>query len=307
MKNSILLLISTLLVSSCGAFLQRKGLKNYKPINNIADTPLNKYQYDFFYLAALCEQTFPNIDSIFNRNEREELKAEIYQRLGEGKTNDLTFLIQCKRYAAKFQNQHTNIRLKIKMPDIFPYVVFVSNNRWFLLNVERTVDSTHIGHEIVAVNDEPTHHLITKLKTIVAAENEIALLHQIKWTQLYNKPDILFELGAITQRDSLKLTFDDGKSVVLHRRVMGQFKLYRVKAKPNILAKYSSMPYSYHLDSTYAYLQFNACFDKIAMLEGINDYVKPIIRPMARGYLRFQFSRKRTTKRMIGMYNTDYL
>jgi hypothetical protein len=173
------------------------------------------------------------------------------------------------------------------MSDAFPYVMFVSNNKWFLLNVERTVDSTHIGHEIVAVNDQPIDHLMAKLKTIVAAENEIARLHQIVGTQLYNKPDILFELGAITQRDSLKLTFDDGKSVVLHRRVMGQFKLYSVKAKPNTLTKYSNATYSYQLDSASAYLQFNACFDKTALLEGINSYLKPMIRPMARRAVKF--------------------
>ena len=92
MKNYILLLVSTLLLSSCGAFLQRRGLKNFRPISNTANASLNKYQYDFYYLTALCEQTFPNIDSVFNKNEREEFKAEIYQKLGESNPNDLAFL-----------------------------------------------------------------------------------------------------------------------------------------------------------------------------------------------------------------------
>ena len=306
MKKSLIFILSTIILSSCGVFIQKQGLKNYKPSIDFIGNDLNKYQYDFEYLANLCEQTFPVIDSVFSREEREALRKQISERLGKPDTDNLIFLIQSRRYLAKFNNQHTNFYVDVKLKHHFPFVMHHAVGKWHLLNIDKGVDSTFIGQEVIAINGLPTAAVMNQLKSMVTAENDIAKINHVTFRQLYNKPDIMLELGIQPQADSIHLSFENGKTVVLNKQTAQQTNYYNIAGKPNPVSAYTNKTYSYQLEKDYAYLQFNACMDKVAMLEGIDSYVKPIIRPIARGYLKHQFGRKTPSKSLAGYYNPEY-
>lgn len=311
MIRNLIVICTILIFTSCGALLQKQGMKSYKPNVDLANKKLNKYQYDFDYLATLCESTFPNIDSIFAGEDRLKLKQEIIQKLGNPNTTDFIFLIQSRIYLSKFHNQHTSINLDTQINSIFPFVLFASNSKWFLLNVDKNVtDSTNIGKQVIAINNKPIEDIIKQLTVISSGENDIGNIYYIANRQLYNKPDVLFELGIIQQKDSIKLTFENNKTVTLNSFPQNEVnkKLYKIFAKPNQVTKYSNKTYSYNINKAqnFGYFQFNECFDKIAILEGLDDYVKPVLRPIAKVYLKKQFKKKNPTKLLADKYNPEY-
>lgn len=57
-------------------------------------------------------------------------------------------------------------------------------------------------------------------------------------------------------------------------------------------------------EQQFAYLQFNACFDKIAILDGLS-MVKPWIRPLVRTWLAVQFHRSTAFADLRGIYDPD--
>ena len=73
-KYLYIYLIICLIFISCGALLQKKGMKNFKSQTIIEDTNINDYQYDFIYLSNLLEEGFPNLDIIFPKLKRDSLK-----------------------------------------------------------------------------------------------------------------------------------------------------------------------------------------------------------------------------------------
>ncbi|HRG53574.1 MAG TPA: S41 family peptidase, partial [Bacteroidia bacterium] len=284
---------------------------NYKPTINLADKKLNKYQYDFEYLATLCEITFPNIDSIFVKEDRIKLRQEIIQKLSNPNTNNLIFLVQSRRYLSKFHSQHTNINLGSEINNIFPFILFPSDNKWFLWSIDKNVaDTATIGKQVIAVNDKPIEEIIEQLKLISFGENDIGNTHYIENYQLYNDPEILLELDIIQQKDSIKLTFDNQKTATLNSFTQrdGYKRLYKISLKPNPVTKYSNKSYSYNISKVenFGYIQFNECYDKVAILGGLDYYVKPIMRPIAKVFLKRQFQKKKPSKLLANMYNPEY-
>jgi hypothetical protein len=57
-------------------------------------------------------------------------------------------------------------------------------------------------------------------------------------------------------------------------------------------------------EQNFAYLQFNACFDKTAILDGLH-MVRPWVRPLVRAWLGIQFHRKKPFTVLKGIYDPD--
>ncbi|MFM8914267.1 MAG: ABC transporter permease, partial [Flammeovirgaceae bacterium] len=81
MNKILFLLLISLLFSSCGVFLQKTGLKNYTPKEKITQKGLNNYQYDFLYLTKLLEEGYPQLDSVFPKDKRQEQADQILSTL----------------------------------------------------------------------------------------------------------------------------------------------------------------------------------------------------------------------------------
>jgi len=103
----ILLTSLGIVITSCGAFLQQNGIKNYVHKKNIKTKEYNDYQYDFEYLTQILEIGFPNIDSVFPEKERVKLKQKIINSLANKNLQYKDFLLQSKKYLSQFNNEHT--------------------------------------------------------------------------------------------------------------------------------------------------------------------------------------------------------
>jgi Peptidase family S41 len=287
------------------------GLKTYTLTEPIGDKQSNKYQYDFEYLATLCEKTFPHIDSVFPQPDRNQLRKAIYQQLGAPNTTELAFKLEATRYLAHFQNQHTAISLNYTAKQLFGYNIFIANNKWLLSNIDKTAaDSSALGKEIIALNDQPVAVWQAKLQEYVFGEHEAARIQQIAASWHYNKPEILQYIGLIKNTDLLKITLADGTNIQLKSRTPKELaKLgYKVSIKNHPITKHAGRPYHYALlpNRSVAYFQFNACFDKVVLLAGIKDYVSPMMLPVAKAYLNYQFHQKKPIAFIARSYHPDY-
>lgn len=282
--------------------------KNYKIKCNI-DKSFNKYQYDFKYLTQLCDSTFPKTNETFSRNIQSEMQKLILNRLGKPDVNDIIFSIQCKKYLAKFSNQHTNIQQKIENPNFYPFIIYPHQGKLYLNNIDKSIDSTHIGKEITALNNIAITNIIAEFKNIAMAENEISKINSLRVNREFMVPENYSELNIFKQ-DSLKITFNDGKFCTISKLQSKDINFYKIIAKPNNITNkdLQKRPYTYSFYNDVAYLQFNACMDKQAMLDGINDYVPPLFRGKARNILEKQYKLdiEKQDERVVGNINKDF-
>jgi Peptidase family S41 len=287
------------------------GLKNYQNTEPAVEKTSNKYQHDFEYLATLCEQMFPHADSVFPKNERLQLRKEIYQKLNTPSATTLPFMLEATRYLAHFQNQHTYINRNYTFKQVFGYAIFTENNKWILGNVDKTAaDSSALGKEIIAINDQPIALWQKKLQEYVFGENEATRFELVRRYAYYNKPEVLQYIGLIQDVSQLKLTLADGTNIHVKSRPAKNAARFGYKIKPieHPITKYAGRPYHYQFlpSRSVAYFQFNACFDKVVLLDGIKEHVTPIMLPVARGYLNWQFRKKKPSVFVGNSYHPDY-
>ncbi len=296
--------------SSCGIFLQKTGVKNYTFKEKIDKNGLNDYQYDFVYLSRLLEQGFPQIDSVFPKRERQNQKNEIINILSSDNIEKIDFIVQTRKFLSNFHNQHTNIYLKSEFRNVYPFIIHISYNNWYLLNIDRKQDSLYIGKKIIKINEIGINKIENKLFDFIFAENKINQQYEIQNAQLYNKPVYLKEINVIQEIDEkIKITFSDNTSIFIDPINSDKdIDLYKIKIPPNEITKRQNKTYTYKIypNQDFGYLQFNKCHDKIDILEGIESYVKPWLQPVARNYVKRQFKKEKPSKQIAPYYNSEY-
>lgn len=309
MKKILFLILATSLFSSCGVFLQKSGLKNYSPKEKINQNGLNKYQYDFIHLSKLVEEGFPKLDSIFPKEEREIQVNEILSKL-ETVENNIDFIALARKYLSNLKNQHTNVYLKGEFKYIYPYVVHISSDDWYLSNVSKQFDSLLIGKKIIAINGLTMREIENRLIDYTFAENKVNQQFEIETLQLYNKPQYLRQIGLFKEDfEVLKLKFEDYSEIELTPiSTAGKIEFFNISFKENPITKYQNETYLYTIskNESFGYLQFNSCHDKIDIIEGIESYVKPWLRPVARAYVKRQFRKDNPSKQIANFYNPKY-
>ena len=309
MNKKLFLLLISLLFSSCGVILQKTGLKNYTPKEKITQKGLNNYQYDFLYLTNLIEEGFPQLDSILPKNKREQQVKQIITNLSFVE-NNANFIVQARRYLSNLKNQHTTISLKQEFKNVYPYVIHISSNNWYLLNISKQFDSLKIGKRIIKLNGIDIKDVENSLINYTFAENKINQQSEICYEQLYNKPEYLKEIGVIkVDSDILKLEFDDHTEIeVSPISTKGGINVFDVSFKENYITKYQNETYLYTINKelNFGYLQFNKSHDKIDILEFIPNYVKPWLQPIARAYVMRQFRKDKPSKLIASYFNPKY-
>jgi len=307
--SNIFILTFILFFSSCGIFLQKSGVKNYKLKSKIYKEQLNDYQYDFIYLSELLEKGFPNIDSVFSQNKRDSLENVIISKLSGRNITDIDFIIQTRKYISHFHNSHTSIHLKSEFERVFPFVIRIYQNKWYLLNVEAKQDSSLLSKQIINFNGFDISEVENSLVNYISAENKINQQYDLYRKQLYNKPEYLKEVGVLNcLTDSLRITFKDSTFIWLKSLSKENLRLFNISFGKNELTKYQNKTFAYktYPESNFAYLQFNRCHDKIDILDGITSYVKPWIQPIARWYVKRQFKKEEPSKQIAFYYNSEY-
>ena len=309
MNKILFLLLISLLFSSCGVFLQKTGLKNYTPKEKITQKGLNNYQYDFLYLTKLLEEGYPQLDSVFPKDKRQEQADQILSTLAIV-DNYTDFVVQARSYLSNLKNQHTNISLSEEFKLFYPYIIFISSDDWYLLNVSRQYDSLQIGKKIIEINGLNTRKVEEQLIDYTFAENKINQQFKVRELQFYNKPQYLKQIGVIKENSEiLKLKFEDHSEIELSPiSTESKFAFFDISFKENPITKYQNETYWYTItkEQNFGYLQFNRCHDKIDILEGIKWYVKPWLQPIAIGYVKRQFKKDKPSKLIANFYNPKY-
>lgn len=293
--------------SSCGLFLQKTGMKNYRLKDKIDSEGFNKYQYDFLYMSKLLDTSFPQLDSFFPQGDRDIQRRMAIKHLGRKNTMPKDFLLTAQKYIGSVHNQHTEIYLKSKFEYFYPFKVFNSYGDLYLRNIERTQDSLLIGKKIVSMNGLKVSEIQKRLKKFTFAENEIGQLADIRWKWYYYNVDYLQEIDVVHSRnDVLKIKFEDGSLVELNVVKGKEWDLYHVKELPHPLTQHRKKIYSYHNfpSANFGYMQYLACHDRDDILEGIESYIKPWLQPFAKAYAKRQFRKKNPSKRIAPYYNS---
>ena len=303
-----LLILASLFLSSCGVFLQSAGLKNYKLKSKFEHENLNDYQYDFVYLTKLLEAGFPLLDSVFPKNQRDSLIPVILKDLSRRNISEVYFFIQTSKYISNVHNQHTLAYPdKLVFENKYPFRLFFSLNNWYLSDVSKFQDSSLIGKKILKINHIDIKEIEKQFIRFAFAENLINQQKLIQNLQMFNIPEYLKEIGVIKDlSDPLYLTFDDASLTLLPTKTKEQ-NLYNKTIPSFEITKRENKTYFFNIypNQDFAYFQFNSCHDKIDILDGIQTYVKPWLRPVAKAFVERQFKKEKPSSLLANSYNKE--
>jgi hypothetical protein len=295
--------------SSCGVILQNSGTKNFKdPITKTsAYKSLNKFQKDFLYLSVVCDKYFPNADKYFPKHQRQIAEREILKNLENRKLSDLAFRLNLINYLSNFNNRHTWISLKgVTITGIYPFMTYNIDSSWYLLDVSKTIDKDFIGQKISAFNNTSISTYEKQLFEFVSAENITTKRKDI--SNWWSRPTF-HEFISRKQIDSVNLTFENGKILTIPKITSGElmWHLSEKDFQQHPITKTKNRIYDYQIIDSLAttYFQFQACYDKIELKEGIKSYVKPWLRPIANWYVNTQTRKKKPSKRLQNYFDPE--
>ncbi len=280
-----------------------------KPVDGL--TAPNRYQEDFLYLKTLVDEVFPLPDRYFPPDKRAVYEQEALRKLGQPNCSYETFLFSIEGYLSGFNNQHARVvenPKPIHFDGFYPFRVHYVSNDLYVSDIAGEYDRSLIGQRIVAINDRPISQVEQNLFTFTSAES--------LWTKRaslesppspYGRPDY-YRIAGLTSAatNSAKLEFADHPPVWIAPKSKKEFQWQRVPRPPHPVTARSEHQYDCQVfsDQGFAYLQFNACFDKIAILDGLS-MVRPWIRPLVRTWLGFQFRRKEPSAILKGIYDPE--
>jgi hypothetical protein len=269
----------------------------------------NRYQEDFLYLKTLGEEMFPLADRYFPPDQRLPMEQEILQGLGQPDCSYETFLFSIRRYLAGFNNEHARIvhnPKEIQFSSLYPFRIHYVSNDVYVMDITRDYDRALIGQKITAINDRPISEVEHKLSSFRSAEN--------LWTKRksldpfgYSQPEYYRILGLMSSAsNSIKLEFADHAPVWIALKWIPNFQWHGIWNPPHPITARSPHQYDCRIfpEQNFAYLQFNACFDKAAILDGLR-MVKPVARPLVRAWLAIQFRRKKPAAVLRGIYDPE--
>ncbi len=307
MKQLLIIAIS-IICCSCSSLVMNQGLKSYK--SEVAKTEeykkANGFQQDLLYLNDLCENSFPEIDSVFPHQLRESVVDSLMNLLSENEINKEIFIVYARYYLSHFDNEHTRIHGGSGI-GLYPYILKSTGEDWYLWDINKEYDSLLIGKKVIEINNESIDRFEKKLFHYVCAENDISKRNKLK---SINRPSLLKQYDLIEQTDSILLSFENGdrtwvKSIYEAKDI--HFHLGKKRSKPNVVTE--KVDYNYNMtfypDENFAYLQYNKCYDKIDLFEELENYVKPWVIPFAKLYVKRLIKKKKVPKNDLG-FKLDY-
>ncbi|MCI5057974.1 MAG: S41 family peptidase [Flavobacteriales bacterium] len=295
-SNSCLIGLTLLLCPSCGIFLQNSAIKNVQfDFDKPSDfNKWNKWQKDFYYLKEAVHRSFPEIEDQYPRSKQDSIWNVLVNSISN-KPKPIDFQIACSKYLFHFQNAHTWSWTKgLEFNTYYPYHIYPIEESWYLLNLSTEYDSSFIGKKLKSIGNHSIDSVYQILKVMEQAENDFCLRHETK--KWFRYPDYLYKLG-INMRDSVRLVFADESFLWVkeHSNKEKVDYLQPFGITRNHFTKRSDEIYTFKIakDSNICYFQYNACYDSLEIEEGLKDYVKPWLRPMARYFVRKQFKKQK--------------
>lgn len=298
-----------LLCTSCGVVLQKTGTKSYRdPITKTEEyRSLNRFQQDFLYVSTICGKHFPLADKYFPKEERRAMEREILGKLAGQGVSDLQFQLSLKQYLSRFENQHTHATFKgITINGIYPFIPYNHDSSWYIMNVPKTGDTSLIGKRIIQFNGVPIREYEKELFRFYSGENLTAKRKAIEgW---WYRP-LFHEHLKGKKPDSVVLTLETGADVTIPKVTSGELRwqLSQGSFKSHPITKSRNRIYDYQMIDSLglAYLQFQSCYDKIELREGIRSYVRPWLRPAANFYVNVQTRKKKPSQRLRRYFDPE--
>ncbi len=298
--------------TGCRSFLRDQAMKDFpvkaSPVDGL--TP-NRYQEDFLYLKKLGEEVVPLEDRYFPPEKRAAMEQEILRNLGQPGATYETFLFSVERYLGAFNNQHARVvdnPRPIHFTGLYPFRVHYVSNDLQVLDISSEYDCSLIGQRIIAINDQPVSEVEQKLFSFSSAESLWTKRASLELPPFpYSRPDFHRIAGlAFSPTNSVKLEFAAHPPVWIAPTGKENTPWRHGRRPPHPITARSPHQYDCQIfpEQQFAYLQFNACFDKIAILDGLS-MVKPWIRPLVRAWLAIQFHRSTAFAVLRGIYDPD--
>ena len=297
--------------TGCRSFLAEHAMKTYpvkiKPVTGLVAP--NGYQEDFLYLKTLGEEVVPLEDRYFPPDKRAAMEQEILRDLGQARCSHETFVLSIRRYLAAFNNEHARITYNpkpVEFTGLYPFQIRYASNDLYVSDIARPCDPSLIGQQITAINDLPVSEVEQKLFGYVGAEN--LWMRRTALEPLgYSRPE-MYRLAGLTSSVSnrVNLEFAGHPSVWIAPTWKENAQWLRAPGVPSLITARSQHHYDCRVltEQNLAYLQFNACFDKTAILDGLH-MVNPWVRPLVRAWLGFEFHRKHPNAVLEGIYDPD--
>ena len=295
--------------TGCRSFLAEQALKTYpvkiKPEQGLVHP--NRYQEDFLYLKTLGEEVVPLEDRFFPPDQRAEMEREILRELGKPDCSRETFILSLRRYLAAFNNEHARIEYDPKPVNstaLYPFKVQYAGKELFVSDISRAYDPSLIGQRITAINDLPVSEVEKRLFAYIGAENPFVRRAALEPFG-YSQPEMYRIVGLTSPvSNQVKLEFASHPQALISPMRQEIVPWQRVAGPPDFLT--GCLPHQYDCrifaEQRLAYLQFNACFDKTAILDGLH-MVNPWVRPLVRAWLGFEFHRKKPNTVLDGIYD----
>ena len=293
----------------CRSFLRDQAMKDYPvKIQPMAGLPApNRYQEDFLYLKTLGQEVVPLEDRYFPPSKRAAMEQKILQELGRPDCSYETFLFDISSYLGAFNNQHATVAdnpRPLRFSGLYPFKVHYVGNDLYVSDIARDYDRSLLGQKITALGGQPILEVEQKLAAFESAENP--------WTKKtslepfgYSRPEIDRFIGVTSSvSNNLELEFAGHPPVWIAPKWKGDFGWQSVPRPPHLITARSEHLYDFRIfpEQNLAYFQFNACFDKTAILGGL-DMVRPWVRTLIRAWLDIQFHRKKPFDVMKGIYD----
>lgn len=233
------------------------GLKAYKE-GNI-------YQKDLLLMLDLLESTHPAFYSeSIAPFDIEDAKKNGYE-FGKSCNSIMQFRKYLQSVLIQLNDGHTTLLPIVDNSLIYPFVLFIDNNKVYLRGIDKEHES-FLGKEIIQVNGQPVFDVINSFRSSISCDNDI---------YFYDKVDELMQLYSMWQENSyclpdstLQFRFSEEEMMTLYPILKKEINMV---ALPNNLMssirKNSKLPFLYEIlsEKSICYLQFNACIDQSSL------------------------------------------
>ena len=293
--KKLILFVVVLLFVSCSkqkmfTLMSKSPKVSYTKPHDYND--LNLYQKDAIYLAEIIKQSYPRLYSKISEIEFTRISDELVEDLGIV-TNQFQYETLIKKYIAKLEDGHSNIvSFAISLvndENYFNWHFLKENNKWIINLIDKSLDSTLVGLELISINGLPMKEIEKRVNLIEEGENQYYRLNTFKSRVVHPKYWKALEVN------------DNEKQILFSVKRDGKIEEYHLKSKPKFDPYYktrtkSNYPYTqqqnngfyYTIDTQqdFAYLQMNTCLDYVSYKSEIKNYTNFLFRPFAMMFLK---------------------
>jgi len=294
MKNHLFKLLVLVFIASSITSCSRTALVNAffsktveldykKPVDY---KQFNKYEKDALYLVELIRQSYPRLSTkIENYDEESTAFIKSVALIKD----DFEFEFELSKFMALLKDGHSHTALTIKEEIYFNLILFKNKDQWVIQTVDKSIDSLVIGSSLVSINGKSIEKIKELINRFECGENEYWTLNSFRY--YIRIPKYLEGAGVINKGDDLHLVISkNGIEKALTLKRLPSQKLYktnRATCRYPFVKKQNDGFYT-KIDTLrdYAYLQMNTSLDYVSVKSEIDNYVNPLVRPIALAFMR---------------------